>query len=203
MRGLNLLDNLVQDIHFAIRQLRKNLGFTSTAIFMLALGMCAAVAIFAFVDAALIRPLPYRDPGRLVSVTEGIGTPLRRTPLSHADYLDWKTTNRVLDSLDVFTGGGYMLSTTTDAELVAGARVSAGFFRALGVAPALGRDFLAGEDAPGAPDAVILSDSAWRRWFGAADDVIGRTATLSGVPHTVVGVLPPSFHFALRGGAEF
>ena len=68
MRGLNLIDNLLQDVHFSIRQLRKNLGFTSTAILMLALGMCASAAIFAFVDAALIKPLPYRNPARLVGV---------------------------------------------------------------------------------------------------------------------------------------
>jgi predicted permease len=194
---------LLQDLRFAGRQLARNPGFAATAVLVLALGTGASAAIFAFVDAALIQPLPYRDPARLVSVTESISTPFLRTPLSHADYLDWKKTNRSLESLDVFSGGGYMLSTPAGTELVAGGRVSAGFFRTLGVAPVRGRDFLPGEDAPGAPEAVILSHSAWRRWFGGADDVIGHAATLSGVPHTVVGVLPPSFHFAPQGRAEF
>jgi predicted permease len=137
-----------------------------------------------------------------VSVTESAGTPVRRTPLSHADYLDWRKLNRTLESLDVFSGSGYMLSTPEGAELVSGARVSAGFFGTLGVAPVLGRDFLPGEDAKGAPATAILSHGAWQRRFGGREGVIGETAVLSDIPHTIVGVLPATFHFAPRGAAE-
>lgn len=131
-------ENLLLDIRFAIRQLRKNVGFTSTAILMLALGMCASVAIFAFVDAALIKPLPYRNPGRLVGVTET--TPLfPRANLSYPDYLDWKKLNQVFRSLDAFTGTGFLLSTPTGAKPVPATLVSDGFFRTLGITPVLGR----------------------------------------------------------------
>ena len=200
--GIPLLEHTLQDVRFACRQLARNPGFAATAVVVLALGIGASTAIFAFVDAALVRPLPYRDPASLVSVTESIGTLVRRSPLSHGDYLDWKKLNRALDSLDVFSGSGYMLSTPEGAELVSGARVSAGFFRTLGVAPVLGRDFLPGEDAKGAPAAAILSHGAWQRRFGGREGVIGETAVLSDIPHTIVGVLPATFHFAPRGAAE-
>jgi predicted permease len=200
--GLPFVDQSRQDLRFAGRQLAKHPAFAATATLVLALGTGASTAIFAFVDAALVRPLPYRDPARLVSVAESAGAPSRRTPLSHPDYLDWTRLNGVFESLDVFTGGGYLLSTPAGAEPVSGARVSAGFFGTLGVRPALGRDFLPGEDGPGAAEAVILSHGTWQRRFGGRGDVVGRTVYLSGVPYTIVGVLPREFQFAPRGRAE-
>ncbi len=195
------VEHLVQDVRFAIRQLAKNPGFTVTAILMLGLGMGASVAIFAFVDAALIEPLPYPDPTRIVHVTES--TPqIPRANLSYPDYLDWKRQNTVFTSLAVYNGRAYMFATPEGTEVVPGARVSDNFFRTLGVAPVLGRDFVAGEDLPGAPDTVILSDAAWRSRFGGRPDVIGRSIALSGVPHTIVGVLPRSFQFARMGRVE-
>ncbi len=192
----------LQDLRFAARQLRKNPGFAATAIMMLALGMCASVAIFAFVDAALIKPLPYPDSPRLVDVTERSGL-FSRANLSYPDYLDWKRFNTVLSSLDVYTGSGYMLSSGTGAELVTGARVSDGFFRTLGVVPLLGREFYAGEDLPSAPRTVMLRYGTWQTRFGARKDIIGQTVTLSGIPYEVIGVLPENFQFALRNAAEF
>ncbi len=192
---------LMQDLRFAFRQFRKNPGFGLTAVLMLALGIGASVAIFAFVDAALIKPLPYADPNRLVAPTETIAA-FGRANLSYQDYLDWKRMNKVFASLDVYTGTGYLLRTPTGTEPVPATRVSDGFFRTLGVTPILGRDFYAGEDKPSAPKTVILSYSAWQRRFGGRKDVIGETVSLSGVPMTVIGVLPASFQFAPRGGAE-
>jgi macrolide transport system ATP-binding/permease protein len=192
---------LMQDLRFALRQFRKNRGFGVTAVLMLALGIGASVAIFAFVDAALIKPLPYADPNRLVAPTETIAA-FGRANLSYQDYLDWKRMNKVFASLDVYTGTGYLLRTPTGTEPVPAARVSDGFFKTLGVTPILGRDFYAGEDQPKAPKAVILSYSAWQRRFDGRKDVIGETVSLSGVPMTVVGVLPATFHFAPRGNAE-
>jgi macrolide transport system ATP-binding/permease protein len=192
---------LKQDLRFAFRQFRKNPGFGLTAVLMLALGTGASVAIFAFVDAALIKPLPYADPNRLVAPTETIAA-FGRANLSYQDYLDWKRMNKVFASMDVYTGTGYLLRTPTGTEPVPAARVSDGFFRTLGVVPILGRDFYAGEDQPSAPKTVILSYSAWQRRFGGRKDVIGETVSLSGVPMTVVGVLPASFQFAPRGNAE-
>ena len=202
--GLPFVEHSWQDLRFAVRQLSRNPAFALTAVGVLALGIGASGAVFAIVDAALVQPLPYRDPTRIVSVTEAIAAdPLRRTPLSHADYLDWKRLIRSFESLDTYTGGGHLLATPTGAEVVSGARVTAGFFRTLAVAPALGRSFLAGEDAPGGPEVVILSHGAWQRYFGASADVVGRSVLLSDVPHTVVGVLPREFQFAPLGRAEF
>src|ERR1041385_8306620 len=117
------LESLVQDLRFTLRQLRKNPAFTFTATAMVALGIGASVAIFAFVDAALIKPLPYQNPSSLLFVTER--TPeIPRAALSYPDYLDWKKLNRVFDSLDVYSQRGYVLSTAQGVEMVDGALVS-------------------------------------------------------------------------------
>ncbi|HEY9139791.1 MAG TPA: ABC transporter permease, partial [Bryobacteraceae bacterium] len=197
------LEHLVQDFRFAIRQLRKSPGFTCTAVLVLALGMSASVAIFAFVDAALIQPLPYRDQSRLVAVSE-TAPDYPRALLSYADFADWKRLNHVFKSIDAYAlNGGFTLSTRSGAEQAAGTRVSAGFFRTLGVSPLLGRDFYPGEDSPAAPQTVLISYAAWQRRFGGTDDVLGKTVTLNGSPHVIIGVLPRDFHFAPYGGAEF
>ena len=201
-RGLRSLDVLLQDLRYAVRQLRRNPGFAGTAMLVLGLGIAAAVAIFAFVDAALLKPLPYSNPTRLVHVTETVPL-IGRANLSIADYLDWKKSNTVFSAFDVFVGSGYLLQTQEGPKPVLGARVSDGFFRTLGVAPMLGRDFYAGEDQPEAPRTVLLTYSAWRSRFGSREDVVGETVMLSGVPYVVVGVLPPEFHFARRASAEF
>ena len=202
MRGWNLIDNLMQDLRFTMRQLRKNPGFTSTAILMLALGMCASVAIFAFVDAALFKPLPYREPSTLLGVYEHIPQ-CPRCNLSYLDYLDWKRLNKVFTSLDVYHNNGYILTTPSGVEPAPAAQVSAGFFRTLGVAPALGRDFYAGEDRPGAPHTVMLSNATWQKRYGGKPDVVGQTVTLDNDPYVIIGVLPADFHFAPAGTAEF
>src|ERR1700727_1639586 len=108
---------------FAIRQLRRSPGFTITAVLMLALGIGASVAIFAFVDAALIKPLPYRDPNRMVEVNERAAM-FPRSNLSYQDYVDWKNMNKVFSAMEVYTGNGYLLSTPTGTEPVQSARVS-------------------------------------------------------------------------------
>lgn len=202
MRGLNLIDNSLQDIRFSLRQLRKNLGFTLTAILLLALGMGASVAIFAFVDATLIKPLPYKDPTRLVGVFETV--PLfPRSNLSYPDYLDWKKMNKVFQSLDAYDQRGFILSTAAGAEPVRAARVTDGFFRTLGVSPVLGRDFYSGEDLPSAHRAVLLSYGAWQKRFSGKPEVVGQVVTLDGEPSTIIGVLPREFHFAPAEPAEF
>jgi macrolide transport system ATP-binding/permease protein len=202
MRGWNLMDNLMQDLRFTLRQLRKNPGFTSTAILMLALGICASVAIFAFVDAALFKPLPYRNPATLLGVFEHIDL-CPRCNLSYLDYVDWKKLNKVFASLEIYHGNGYILTTPSGVEPAQAVRVSAGFFRTLGVAPSIGRDFYAGEDRPGAPRTVMLSHDSWMKRYGGKSDAIGRTATLDNNPYVIIGVLPADFHFAPVGLAEF
>jgi len=196
------LESLVQDLRFTLRQLRKNPAFTITATTMIALGIGASVAIFAFVDAALIKPLPYQNPSRLLFVTET--TPeIPRAAISYFDYLDWKKQNRVFDSMDVYGPRGFAVNTSAGAEMVPGARTSDGFFRTLGVTPVLGRDFYQGEDLPEAPQTVILSYASWQKRFGGKSDVIGQSVTLYEVPYTIIGVLPQNFHFAPLENAEF
>ena len=196
------MNTFIQDLRYTLRQLRKSPGFAGTAILILAMGMCASIAIFGFVDAALIKPLPYSNPARLVEVTESVAM-IPRANLSYPDYLDWKRLNQVFGSMDVYDGTGYLLRTPSGTEPVPATRVSDGFFRTLGIAPLLGRDFYAGEDSPAAPKTVMLSYTTWQKRFGGSRDVIGETVTLSGVPFTIVAVLPESFQFAPRGNAEF
>jgi macrolide transport system ATP-binding/permease protein len=199
---MRAIDNFVQDAGFAARQLRKAPGFTSTAIVTLALGVCASVAIFTLADAALIRPLPYPDPSRLVGVFE-TAPMFPQSNLSYADYLDWKKLNTVFTSLAAYQASGITLTSPEGARRAPGARVSDDFFRTLGVTPVLGRDFQAGEDLPSAPRTVILSYGAWRARYGGQADVLGRTVTVNDAPAVIVGVLPANFHFAPAGPAEF
>ncbi|HEY6488405.1 MAG: ABC transporter permease [Terracidiphilus sp.] len=196
------IETVGQDMRYALRQMRKNPGFALTAIFILALGMGVTVAIFGFVDAALLQPLPYANPNRLVAVDESESV-FPRSNLSYDDYLDWKQLNRTLSALEVYTGTGYLLGTPSGAVPVPAARVSDGFFSTLGVRAMLGRTFLPGEDRPGKPKIVILAYSSWLKHFGGRPDVIGQSVSLSGDNYTVVGVLPREFAFAPRGNAEF
>jgi macrolide transport system ATP-binding/permease protein len=195
-------DNLVQDMKFAIRQLVKNLGFSVTAILVLALGIGACVAIFGFVDAALPKPFPYANHGRLMSVNESsVESP--RWPLSYPDFLDWQRLNKSFSSLDVYGGRGYLLRTPSGAEPVHGERVSGSFFQTLGVHPMLGRDFYPGENRPGGPNVVILSYGVWLNRFGARHDALGQTVDLDKEAYTIIGVLPREFSFAPSGNVEF
>ena len=196
------IESLFQDLRFTLRQLRKNPAFTVTATVMVALGIGSSVAIFAFVDAALLKPLPYQNPSRLLNVTET--TPdIPRAALSYPDYLDWKKLNRVFDSLNVYSQRECVISTSTGVEMVDGARVSDGFFHTLGVGPLLGRDFYEGEDLPEAPRTMILSYASWQKRFGGKQEIIGQPIILNEIPYTVVGVLPQNFHFAPLGNTEF
>ena len=195
-------ETALQDCRYSLRQLRKQPGFAATAILILALGIGASVAMFAFVDAALIKPLPYQNPTQLVDVTESVAM-IPHACLSYLDYLDWKRLNTVFSSMDVYNGRGFMLSAPKGAELVRGVRVSDGFFRTLGITPALGRDFYRGEDLAGAPNTVILSYGAWLERFGGRKDIVGQSVMLNGIPNTVIGVMPEKFQFAPVGQAEF
>lgn len=196
------MENVLQDVRYALRQLRKSPGFAVTAILILTIGIGASTAIFGFVDAALIRPLPYAQPGRLVDVNESAAM-FPRNNLSYQDYLDWKKLNQVFSSLDAYNQYGYLLRNSSGSEPLSAVKVSTGFFKTLGVAPFLGRDFYAGEEQLEAPQTVILSYAAWQKRYGGRKDVAGETVTLSGVPFTIIGVLPQTFQFTPQGDAEF
>ena len=194
-------ESVMQDLRFALRQLGKKPGFALIAVLILTLGVCASVAIFGFVDAALIKPLPYAEPSRLVNLfeTNALGS---RFHLSYLDYLDWKKSNKVFSALDIYSRGGFILSTPEGTQQVDGAAVSAGFFHTLGVVPVLGRDFHPDADTDGTRT-VLLSYSTWQKRYGARRDVLGEAVTLDGAPATIIGVLPKDFHFAPAEPADF
>ena len=196
------MGTILQDFRFAMRQLRKNRGFTLTAVIVFALGIGASTAIFAFVDAALVRPLPYRAPSRLVALYERVPVG-DRYHLSNFDYIEWKRLNHSFSSLDAYRPDNFALTSQDKPEVVSGARVSDGFFRTLGVVPFLGRDFRPGEDQESAQSTVILSYATWHKRFAASKTVLGRSITIDGVPSLVIGVLPRGFHFAPVEPAEF
>ncbi len=196
------VETVVQDVRFSLRQMRKSPGFAATAVVILSLGIATSVAIFAFVDAALIKPLPYKDSPRLVQLFESI--PLGpRFHLSYPDYQDWKRMNKTFSSLDVFAPYGFMQKTAQGLKPADGAHVSAGFLRTLGVTPMLGRDFYDGEDAAGPARTVLLSYGAWQKRYGGRADALGQTVTLDNETYTIIGVLPREFHFAPAEPADF
>jgi predicted permease len=196
------LDNLIRDLKLALRQLAGNPGFALAAIFVLMLGVGSAVAIFAFADTALLEPLPYVNPNRLMSVNESSsGSP--RWPLSYPDFLDWQSTNKSFSSLDVYTGTGFLLQAPSGTQSVSAERVSGGFFRTLGIHPAIGRDFYPGEDRLGGPNVLLLSYRTWLNRFGGQRNAVGGTVDLDGKAFTIIGVLPRTFSFGPAGNAEF
>ena len=195
-------ETVLQDLRFTLRQLRKNPGFAFTAVSILAMGIASSVAIFAFVDAALIKPLPYKDPTRLVHLYESI--PIGpKFHLSYFDYLDWKRDNKVFSSLDVYSPDGFMVKTADGLRKADGARVSDGFFKTLGVVPVLGRDFYYGEDHPEKARTTLISYSAWQRRYGGNPNVLGQTVTLDDSAYTIIGVLPRDFSFAPAEPVDF
>ncbi len=196
------LESVWQDFRFAFRQLHKNPGFACVAILVLTLGVAASVALFSFVDAALIQPLPYRNPSRLVAVYE-TAKPCPHCNLSYQDYLDWKKDNTVFASFDAWGWANYLWKSSSGVQPIPAARVGGSFFHTLGVTPALGRVFNQSDDTPGSPRTVVLTYGAWQRRFGGKQDIVGQSLILDDAAYTVVGVLPREFHFAPRGAAEF
>jgi macrolide transport system ATP-binding/permease protein len=206
-RRVTFIEHRMQDLRFGLRQLRHHPGFAATAIGMLALGLCATVAIFGFVDAALIRPLPYQDPLRLVTAfgtRPDLAHSQRRGYVSYLNFLDWRTRSRAFGSIAAYdVRAGFTLTTAAGAQGVSGLRVTSGFFRTLGVTPAIGREFRRDEERPASRPTVMLAYSAWQTRFGGRPDVLGQTVTLQGEPHVVIGVLPRDFYFPMADHADF
>ena len=188
------MSGLLHDLRYAGRTLRKSPGFTLVAVATLALSLGANTAIFSYVNAVLLQPLPYPDADRIVRVLEqppGGG----RNGISTLNFLDWQKQNTCFEHLAAQTGGNVALTGVDEPIQIPGARVSAHFFDVFGLKAALGRTFIDGEDQPGRHHVVVLSDGLWRSQFGADRGLIGRTIRLNGEPHTVVGVLPPGTPF--------
>jgi predicted permease len=213
MRHVNFIEHRLQDLRFAFRQLLRYRGFATGAIVVPALGIAASVALFGFVDAAMLQPLPYAEPSRLVTVfgtRPDLAAAQNRGSVSYLDFLDWRERNRVFRSVAAYdVRAGFLLETASGPEFVPGVRVTNTFFGTLGVRPLIGRDFAADEEGPTASPAVLISYTAWQRRFGGNPDVLGQTVTLqspwlgNAEPHVVIGVLPADFHFPMTQHAEF
>jgi putative ABC transport system permease protein len=195
-----MLETTWQDLKYAARGMRKNPGFAVTAIFSLALGIGASVAIFTLTDNLLLRPLPYRDPGQLMMVWEMSHLRPRQTRnvISPANYLDWKARNHVFASMAVFAEGRGAFSDGSRVEELEEQYVSAELLPLLGVQPVRGRLFIPAEDLPNAPNVVLISYRLWQGWFGGDEGVIGRKIQVRSRPGTIIGVLPPGFYFRNR-----
>ena len=192
------MQNLLQDLRYAIRTMLKRPGFTAVAVVTLALGIGASTAIFSVVNAALLRDLPYAEPGRLFHVWEV--TPQKnfaQREFSYPDYQDYQN-NQSFEGIAAYTGGGGIMSGRGEPERVFAPAASANFFSVLGVQPFLGRTFQPGDEKQGAQRVVVLTHGMWQQRLGGDQNIIGQPLTVNGDPHTVVGVLPAGFQFALR-----
>ncbi len=189
------MQTLLQDLRYGLRMLAKNLGFTAVVTLTLALGIGANTAIFSVVNAVLLRPLPFKDPDRIVRVwATNPKIDSQRALPSPADFLDWRDRSHAFDQISAWRTWFYSLTGSGQPEQVWGVRTSANFFQLLGVKAALGRTFLSGEERRGRDQVVVLSHGIWERRFGADRDLIGRVIDISDKPFTVVGVLPPDFN---------
>ena len=201
------LGALRADLSFALRTLRKRLGFTTASLATLALGIGAATSVFTIVNGVLVRPLPYPDPSRLVMVWMSSKQYGNELPLASGFYLDAASAARPFASTAAFREWSYALSGVGDAEQLEGARVTPSFFATIGVRPRLGRALSDADAEQGAPHVVVIGDALWRRRFGRNSGIIGKRITLGGEPFTVVGVMPPGFAFPrgaeLPAGLQF
>ena len=191
---------LFQDIRYGLRMMAKNPGFTFFVVAVLALGIAANTAIFSMADAVLVRPLPYRQADRLVMVWEdssSYGFP-RDTP-APGNFADWKVRNQVFEDMAASSfSGSFNLTGDGNPEEIPGDLVTANLFSVLGARPALGRDFSASDDVPGAPRVVILSQGLFLRRFGGDPQIIGKQLWLNYEKYDVVGVMPCGFQFPDR-----
>ena len=188
------MSSLLRDVRHSARSLRQSPGFTAIAVLTLAIGIGANTAIFSFVDAMLLRPLPYPDADRIVRVME---KPPRgeRNGISTLNFLDWQRDNTVFDFMSAQTGDTVTLTGGSEPVQLRGGLVSAGYFKVFGAEPALGRTFLPGEDQLGKHQVAVISHSVWVTQFGADPTIVNRTVLLNNEPHTIVGVLPATSAF--------
>ncbi len=194
-------DILLQDLRYAARTLARSPGFTLTAILVLALGVGANTAAFSVTDFVLIRPLPFPDPDRLVSLWEKLPG-YSQMELSPANYVDWKRMSRSFGGMGAYTSTAANLVGQGDPERIEGTAVTASLLPLLGVQPAMGRVFSAAEDREGAPGTLLLSYPLWQAVFGGDPGAIGRPVDLDNEVYVVIGVMPRDFHFPSRE-AEF
>lgn len=194
-RGLNLIENTGQDLRYAIRRLRKNPGFALFTVLVMTLGIGANTAVFSVVNAVLLKPLAYRDPGRIVTLTANWSGNAESKEVALPDFQDWQDQSTAFSAMAYYRSSDAAAKAGSSAEYVHVARVSKEFFQVLGIAPVVGRLFTAEEQKTGDFAAALISYSYWQNHFGGNRDALGQTLRVGGGVLTIVGVLPPRFHF--------
>ncbi len=189
-------------LKLAFRHFLKSPGFALVVVLTLALGIGANTAIFSFVNSWILRPLPFPNPGQLVVLFETDKKTGSRGPVSPADFKDWREKSGIFDQLASIDFGTFNLTSVDEPQKIAGYYVSANFFQALGVKPALGREFTEAEMIPGRDNVVILAHALWRDRFESDPNVLGRKITLDGAATTIVGVMPKEFQYIPMGPAQ-
>jgi predicted permease len=194
------MHNLLHDLRYASRQLRKNPGMALLAIVTLALGVGANTAIFTVIESVLLRPLPYTHSDRLVYVGRGSDSGYSAT--SWLNYSDVRAQSAVLQVVAGYSEDVSVIETRDASQAVAAPRVTTNLFSMLGAQPILGRTFTEGEGKSAGPSAVLLSETLWRESFHADSNIVGQAIEIGGQPHTVVGIMPRSFHFPEQLGPD-
>lgn len=194
------METLVQDIRYGCRLLMRNPGFCAIAVLTLAIGIGASTAIFSVVDTVLLRPLPYRQPDKLVVVTESLpGMSTDEIGVSAAEYQDYRDRNRSFSQVAAYESSGFNLTGVGQPSRVNAAALSASAFPLLGVSPELGRAFTPDEDRYGTGNAVVLSHALWEHQYGGDPNILGKAVKLDEKPFTVIGVMPAAFRFPFDG----
>ncbi|HZR26208.1 MAG TPA: ABC transporter permease, partial [Vicinamibacterales bacterium] len=179
------------ELRYAVRQLTKSPGFTLVAVLGLALGIGANVAAFSVINSVFLRPLPYREPDRLVRLTStNEAQRLRRIGFSYTRYLAVQDRQQVFSDVALITGNAFTLTGKGDPEQLIGLQAAASLLPTLGLQPVIGRNFSPAEDSRGGEHVVLISNEMWRQRFNASPSALGQTLTLDGAPYTIIGVLP-------------
>jgi predicted permease len=201
VRGTRLVEDLLRDIRFAVRSLRKNPGFAITAVLTLALGIGANVAIFSVINTVLLNPLPYPDPDRIVQFIytfPGGSNNLTSNPAFNV----WRQQTAVFQEVSAYHYGIMNLTGIDPPEQLQSAQVSADFFRLFGASIVEGRAFTSDEDRPNSGHVVVLSYGLWQRRFGRDSHIIGKTISLNNIPHEVIGIVTPGFRTEINPATE-
>jgi putative ABC transport system permease protein len=193
------MDAFLQDLRYAGRTLVKNPAFAALTILCLALGIGVNSTIFSVVDTVAIRPLPFREPDRLVELaTTHQANGINRGNVSYLDLQDWRARTHAFDEIAAVSGRSLTLSDGDEPERFTGATITWNLFPMLGIQPILGRQIRAEEDTPGGARVVLLSHGVWQRRYASDPTIVGRAITVNGNPHTVIGVMPAKFQFPER-----
>jgi putative ABC transport system permease protein len=194
-RGLPILETTLKDLRFALRLMRRSPGFSAVILLTLAIGIGANTVMFSIVNTLLLRPLPYREADRLMSVQTVQGVTRRPYPTAPPDFYTYRKESRSLEQLEAFYSRPYNLTSGREPERLPTLIVSSGFFTTLGIPPAIGRGFIRQDEDWGSHRVAIISHGLWQRQFGGDGNLVGQSITLNNQPFVVVGILPRDFSF--------